>query len=494
MGLFSPHEQRLRVLTVDDDSEAAGVTKRFLEKRMELDVDVAADYTTALSMLSSSDYDIVLVDTVPSEKPEHRLLERIAETAEDAALIIVTGEGDENFAAHSYELGATAYVIKDGKVPGNLLNAVESAMTEHFMKRADDLFKQQQALTDAALDNCSEIFMAVADDYSLLKWNARLREVSGYSDDELCHLTTVDILDQAGAGRLKRIVRGLNGERFAELDTHLVAKDRASTAYCMKVGVHKDAAGNPAAAFLVGRPVERVMGGDRARELEENTRHVSRGLRVPLSSIMVAAEMLQMLFETSIETADGKMIPQMREQITEISKTICSHSEQAVLMVEEILSHAETAQVPVASENVVVGDVVGRVVRELGSVITRKGIEVITDEDLGTVKADQVHIYRLFENLFTNAARHGTCGGRGRPVIEVRSWMEGKVNAYLFRDNGPGIADDELQSAFAPFVKGPGGGTGLGLATVQGIVEMYGGEIRAFNDDGACFEFTLSDA
>lgn len=56
-----------------------------------------------------------------------------------------------------------------------------------------------------------------------------------------------------------------------------------------------------------------------------------------------------------------------------------------------------------------------------------------------------------------------------------------------------GIPAEDLSEIFKPFFKGSGGGTGIGLATVKKIVELYGGSIRACNDDGACFEFALKD-
>jgi len=46
---------------------------------------------------------------------------------------------------------------------------------------------------------------------------------------------------------------------------------------------------------------------------------------------------------------------------------------------------------------------------------------------------------------------------------------------------------------FIPLFKGRSGGSGIGLSTVEKIVELYGGEICAYNDNGACFEFTLRD-
>jgi two-component system sensor histidine kinase HupT/HoxJ len=96
-------------------------------------------------------------------------------------------------------------------------------------------------------------------------------------------------------------------------------------------------------------------------------------------------------------------------------------------------------------------------------------------------------------NLAQNAA-DATAGNAlaqlaiaGRPVD---GWIE-----IEFRDNGPGIAAENLGRIFDPFftTKPVGKGTGLGLAISYGIVERHGGKLSAYNhvDGGAVFTLLL---
>jgi len=44
-----------------------------------------------------------------------------------------------------------------------------------------------------------------------------------------------------------------------------------------------------------------------------------------------------------------------------------------------------------------------------------------------------------------------------------------------------------------PFSRGKAGDTGIGLSIVERIARVYGGQVKAYNDSGACFEFSLYD-
>ena len=96
----------------------------------------------------------------------------------------------------------------------------------------------------------------------------------------------------------------------------------------------------------------------------------------------------------------------------------------------------------------------------------------------------------LLINLVGNAIKHNDSEN---PEIHISNLGENEQGRllYLVRDNGHGIPEQLLETVFAPFVKGQGGDSGIGLAIADKVVRLYGGEIRAYNDDGACFEFSL---
>jgi PAS domain S-box-containing protein len=114
-------------------------------------------------------------------------------------------------------------------------------------------------------------------------------------------------------------------------------------------------------------------------------------------------------------------------------------------------------------------------------------IEVVTDlrASTGDVDGDFSQVEQVLMNLVVNArdAMNNLENGGGKLVIATRD--EGSNVVLEVTDSGSGIDANVRDRMFEPYVTtkkgGEGGGTGLGLATVWGIVENHGGRIEALD-------------
>ena len=124
--------------------------------------------------------------------------------------------------------------------------------------------------------------------------------------------------------------------------------------------------------------------------------------------------------------------------------------------------------------------------------------------DLWPVKVDPSQIDQILANLSVNAK--DAIAGLGRIVVETRNVtltendcahhadaMPGDYVAVSVNDNGCGMQPDVLEHIYEPFftTKGIGEGTGLGLATVHGIVRQNQGIIDVVTQPGAGTTFTI---
>ena len=111
---------------------------------------------------------------------------------------------------------------------------------------------------------------------------------------------------------------------------------------------------------------------------------------------------------------------------------------------------------------------------------------------IGPARGDRNKLRQVLVNLLGNAVRFTQVG---EVVLKVE--RRGDATYYFeVRDSGPGIAAQEADAVFEPFVQGKEsdqGGTGLGLAIARRHVELMGGqlELRSALGEGARFFFAL---
>jgi signal transduction histidine kinase len=103
-------------------------------------------------------------------------------------------------------------------------------------------------------------------------------------------------------------------------------------------------------------------------------------------------------------------------------------------------------------------------------------IEIICSQSIPEIMMDGVKIEQVLNNLITNAIEHSPANA----VVEVLLSTEEANLAVSVRDAGPGIAAEERETLFKPFVRGGAvksagcKSTGLGLAISKKIVESHG--------------------
>jgi PAS domain S-box-containing protein len=109
------------------------------------------------------------------------------------------------------------------------------------------------------------------------------------------------------------------------------------------------------------------------------------------------------------------------------------------------------------------------------------------------VMVDPIQVEQVALNLALNAveAMADVVGQTRRLVIS--SAVAPGVVRVVFRDNGPGVADDLFDGVFEPFYTTKPQGMGMGLAISRSIIESHGGRVGCENhpEGGAVFWFTL---
>ena len=124
------------------------------------------------------------------------------------------------------------------------------------------------------------------------------------------------------------------------------------------------------------------------------------------------------------------------------------------------------------------------------------GIKLQVDPTV-QIHGNRRQIQQILWNLLLNAMQAMPEGGEIRVEAEQIQDTTGKTSvSWRVKDNGRGIAPENLRKIFDPFYTSRQGGTGLGLAIVHRIVENHGGRIYVHSEPGkgSVFEIELPDS
>jgi signal transduction histidine kinase len=115
---------------------------------------------------------------------------------------------------------------------------------------------------------------------------------------------------------------------------------------------------------------------------------------------------------------------------------------------------------------------------------------------VGMVAVNRQELQQVFVNLLVNAVHAMPEGGRLELATREQPGEHGAADVIVeVADTGPGLPAELMQRLFQPFATSKKEGTGLGLWISRGIVERYGGDIRAGNrgggEPGAVFTVVL---
>ncbi len=115
-------------------------------------------------------------------------------------------------------------------------------------------------------------------------------------------------------------------------------------------------------------------------------------------------------------------------------------------------------------------------------------LEIASAPDMPLVLADERALRQMLLNLLSNAVKFSP--QEGQIIISCTACSDGGLEIAV-RDTGPGIPEEKLERVLEPFSQidnrfdREAGGTGLGLALVNGLARLHGGRITLTNNPGA---------
>jgi len=220
------------------------------------------------------------------------------------------------------------------------------------------------------------------------------------------------------------------------------------------------------------------------KEQEAFNYSVSHDLRAPLRHING--------FSTILSEEFGSVIPpQCRQYLQRIGDA----SNKMGGLIDALLEFSRINREEMKLQRVDLSKIAAEIVEMLTETEPERVVEVVIAADL-TVKGDETLLRMALQNLLGNAWKYTSKTPAVR--IELGQSMINGEKVFFVRDNGAGFDMEYHDKLFVVFQRLHGSdyeGTGIGLATVERIIQRHNGRIWAEGKvgEGATFYFTLPD-
>jgi PAS domain S-box-containing protein len=220
--------------------------------------------------------------------------------------------------------------------------------------------------------------------------------------------------------------------------------------------------------------------------IEEETRRkdeflavLAHELRNPLASIRTCVEILNR--SSGLGANERQSVQIMGRQ-----------TDTLVRLVDDLLDihRLNEGKIVVRRQPIALQEVVRDAIEAANPYLLSKHLEVVVavPEQPVYTNGDRVRLTQVLLNLLSNAAKFTPQGGRVEVSLEPATVDGASIARLTVRDNGCGIAQDQLEKIFEPYVQvsshayGSAGGLGLGLSVARRLIDLHHGTIRAESD------------
>ena len=485
------------ILIVDDEPVILDVFRRFLESE-DRTLLLAGSAREALQVADEAgEIDVALVDKNLGDGSGLDVARRLKDAKPDVEVILVTGYASLDSAIQAVQIGAFDYVTKPVSDYDALNLKVENAAEKVRMKRSQrelvGRLVESEAIHRGVFETSSDAILLVDVETGRVDdANPAAERLYGHGRDALRTRRFADLVDpeaeptephagdRATPGRHRRA----DGSCFpVELSTGELTLDGCA----LRVVSIRDVS-------------ERERAEAERRDLEQNLRQAQKMEAVGRLAGGVAHDFSNVL-AVILGYSDLLMrdLPQADPRVRESAEGIIEAAHRAVGVTRQLLTLSRKKLLRPESLSL------NKVVQDLGRLLSRaigERIELTTrlQDGLWPILADADQLAQVLLNLAVNARDAMPDGG---PLVIETSNADladpprdlalgaGRYVTLAVRDGGCGMTEDVRARIFEPFFTTKETGTGLGLATVYGIVRQANGAIRVESRVGQGSTFTV---
>jgi two-component system, cell cycle sensor histidine kinase and response regulator CckA len=455
-------------------------------------LDHARTLEEAKAMLQRGHYGLVLFENQTGDAAATKLLSELLHSGRTVPFIVLTEHADEKAVAEIIQAGASDCVEKSQLTGANLLRTIRCTLKLHSTQQQRQSAEESLRKLSRAVEQSADTIVITNSEGIIEYVNPAFEALTGYSQQE-------------AVGQTPGILT--SGQQAPALYRELWETISIDNVY-HSIVVNRKKNGE---LYYVDESISPIRdGAGHITHFVYNDRDLTK--RLHLEAQLLQAQKMD---------AVGRLAGGVAHDFNNLLTIITSYSELALDSVipgsptqsrlQEILSAARraaelTGQLLAFSRNqpqalrvAELNPVIDRIVKTLHRLIG-EDIELtfVPGAGLGRIRLDPVQIEQILMNLAANARDAMPQGGRftvetsnvcldEEYVVNKKAMIPtGRYAVLTMTDTGAGISADHLPHVFEPFytTKPFGKGTGLGLATVYGIVKQNHGFVWAYSEGG----------
>ncbi|NTW98637.1 MAG: PAS domain S-box protein [Geobacteraceae bacterium] len=438
-------------------------------------------------------------DLLPNRKglpPGHApvLRELVVPIFRNDLIVAVLGVGNKQ----------TDYTDQDMTILRHLANLSWDIVTR---KRAEESLRSTELKYGRLFESMTDAYVCIDLEGRITESNASYQKMTGYTPEELQHLTYAQLTPEKWQAFEKGIIeQQILVHGYSNLyQKEYRRKDGTIIDVELKTFLLKDDAGQPVGMWAIIRDItDRKLAEQELQQAKEASEAANRAksdflatmsheIRTPLGAMLGNIELLE----------GSTLTPQQQECLKD-----CKYASQMLLQViNDVLdfSKIEAGKLVLVNEVFSVPSMARQLVRMFSAAARQKGLDLsvaLADDLPEYIFGDEQRLRQILANLINNALKFTPHGTVSLNVSNVQSSSAANPDKAVLcievRDTGIGIAPDMQEHIFEKFTQledfntRSASGTGLGLPICRQLLALMGGSIAVSSVPGKGSVFTVT--
>lgn len=436
----------LSTLIIDDNRADSHLLVRLLKELSlwRIEYKICETGNEALNLVHKTDWDVIFVDYMLGSETGIDVIRRLKAEGNQAALILLTGVGDERTVVEALREGADDYLTK-AELSSNVLNRSLRHVIE--LKQAEnELHKYHEHLEDLVDTRTKKL----ANTVDQLQWEITERI---HVEEELKKHR--EHLEELVEERSIKLLQAINKLEQEIIERKKVEKSLRKSKKKLGQFAHKLKKTNV--------ELEQV-----SKAKSDFFAKMSHELRTPLNIILASAQML-----------DHGFFGDLTDTQKEKHSQILYHGKNLLSLINNVLdiSKISAGKIKLEKKTFNLTNHLQEIIKASSSLISNQTTQInqYLTKDIH-IYADPLRIKQIIINLLSNAIKFTQ---KGEINISLQIIPDDKI-LLNFEDTGIGIDKNQLGNIFKDFYQvsnQENGGTGLGLTIAKDLVEAHDGNI-----------------